>query len=239
MSQLIPMPPVEFQSLVCGPGSEHLFEAAGRGLRDLLRQHAMLTPGASVLDIGCGCGRLARYLLELPIGSYVGFDRHKGMVAWCAQEIGSRDPRFRFDYFDLKSVYTVWDDQAGAINTETFRFPYADSTFDSIVLGSVFTHMPPGETRQYLDEMARVMRPGGKALLSVFFSPTGATEVRDDGINVFHSLPWLLASISALPFDARFIGPAMPNGERPEPDQSFNYKHNWYLLTRSIAPAVA
>ena len=67
-------------------------------------------------------------------GSYVGFDRHKGMVDWCTHEIGSRDPRFRFDYFALKSVYTAWDQQAGTLDAETFRFPYPDAAFDCEVL---------------------------------------------------------------------------------------------------------
>ena len=154
------------------------------------------------------------------------------MVDWCAQEIGSRDPRFRFDYFNLNSVYTVLDDQAGTIDTETFRFPYGDSSFDTVVLASVFTHMSPGETRQYLGEMARVMRPGAKALVSIFLSPTGATEVRDNGINVFHALPRLLADIDALPFRAKLIGWGTSGGE-PTLAQSFNHEHNWYVLTRS------
>lgn len=228
---MIPMPPLEFQALVCGPGNEQMFEPIGGRLRDRLRQHDMLTSNAGVLDIGCGCGRLARFLTGSPIGAYVGFDRHKGMVDWCTQEISSRDPRFHFDYFSLKSAYTVWDDQAGTIDTETFRFPYDDSAFDTIVLASVFTHMSPGETRQYLGEMARVMRPGAKALFSIFLSPTGATEVRDNGINVFHALPQLLADIDALPFRATFLGAGTFAAE-PTPAQSFNYDHNWYVLTR-------
>ena len=28
---------------------------------------------------------------------------------------------------------------------ESFRFPWADESFDSVLLASVFTHMPPGE----------------------------------------------------------------------------------------------
>ena len=84
------------------------------------------------------------------------------------------------------------------------------------------------------------MQPGAKALLSIFLSPTGSTEVRDDGTNVFHSLQTFLADVSALPFDARLSGlwfvrgcwpvAAMPRG--PVPAESFDYEHNWYVLTR-------
>lgn len=239
----IPMPPFEFQTLISGPGNEPKFEEIGSWLRDALDEQGMLAPGTSLLDVGCGCGRLARQLLRCPIGSYVGFDRHKGMVDWCAAEIGSRDPRFRFHYFDLKSVYTVWDNQAGAIDAETFRFPFPDAAFDAVLLASVFTHMPPAETRNYLGELARVMRPGATALLSIFLSPSGAVEVRDDGINVFHDLRQFLADIGALPLRARLTGLQFVPGMRaaasmqpdPAPAQSFDYVHNWYVLSRSVA----
>jgi hypothetical protein len=41
MSQ-IPMPPLEFQTLVCGPGDEPKFEEVGIWLRDALHQQGML-----------------------------------------------------------------------------------------------------------------------------------------------------------------------------------------------------
>lgn len=84
----------EFQTLVCRPGGEPRFEEVATGLRNLLNQHGMLACGASILDVGCGCRRLARNLVDLPIGSYTGFDRHKDMIDWCAREISSRDPPF-------------------------------------------------------------------------------------------------------------------------------------------------
>jgi SAM-dependent methyltransferase len=130
----VPMPPIEFQTLVCGPGSEPLFGEVGCWLRDALQQQDMLGPNANVLDVGCGCERLACALLDAPIGSYIGFGRHEGMVDWSSQEISSREPCFRFDFFDLKSFYVVWDKQAGSIDAEKFRFPYADGAFDSVIL---------------------------------------------------------------------------------------------------------
>jgi hypothetical protein len=83
------------------------------------------------------------------------------------------------------------------------------------------------------------MRPGAKALLSIFLSPTGSTEVHDGGINVFHSLQTFLADVDALPFDSRLTGlrfvPGMSANEaisRDPAKPSFGYEHNWYVLTR-------
>jgi cyclopropane fatty-acyl-phospholipid synthase-like methyltransferase len=48
----------------------------------------MLAPGTSFLDIGCGSGRVARYLLDKRIKTYW-FDRHRDMVNGCSQEISN------------------------------------------------------------------------------------------------------------------------------------------------------
>jgi ubiquinone/menaquinone biosynthesis C-methylase UbiE len=226
MKQNIPMPPLMYQALVCGPSATSQFDQAGRVVVGLLEGQDMLQKGVEILDVGCGCGRLARLLVDRdpPIGSYLGFDRHKGMIDWCVREISSRDARFHFEFHAVKSVYEVWDDDRSEVDAGAFRFPYPADRFDSIVLASVFTHMPPAEVKAYLGEIARVMRPSGKALVSIFFAP-GEVETRDDGVNVFHNLEQFLADVEATPLHARLVTPSTP-------DRSFSYEHNWYLLTR-------
>ena len=44
-----------------------------------------------------------------------------------------------------------------------YTFPYEDGEFDVVVLTSVFTHMLPDDVAHYLDEIARVLKPGGRA----------------------------------------------------------------------------
>jgi SAM-dependent methyltransferase len=235
LEHTIPLPPLEFQALVCGPNHTDLFEEAGRWLVALLDYEGMLKPGTDFLDVGCGCGRLARYLPPWSIKSYTGFDRHTGMIEWCRREI--QDPRFRFDFFELKSVYTAWDKQEGPLEVEDFTFPYKAEAFDACLLASVFTHMPPNEARHYLGELARVTRFGGKILLSIFFSQDGAVETRDDGVNVFHNPQEFLADLERSPFEVRRVGHRFVPGVGFEPDAStpalsFGYVHNWHLLTK-------
>jgi SAM-dependent methyltransferase len=231
----IPMPPPEFQSLVCGPHDTHLFDEVSRWLVAVLNHEKMIEPGSDFLDVGCGCGRVARGLLSTPIGSYTGFDRHSGMVDWCKENFG--DPRFKFDFFDLKSVYAAWDKQQGAIDAGEFTFPFAPESFDSCLLASVFTHMPPGEARHYLGELARIMRPGGKVLLSIFFSASGNVETHDDGVNVFHDPDEFQADLERSAFDTRLTCYTFTPGVSFEPDNAipamqFGYAHNWHVLTK-------
>ena len=54
-------------------------------------------------------------------------------------------------------------DRVSHIAADLTRLPYADGSFDAIVLGWVLEHLP--DPRPGLRELARVLRPGGKLLL--------------------------------------------------------------------------
>ncbi len=216
-----PLPPLAFQELVCGPSYAYLFEDVGRGMVNHLEYEGLLAGAVDFLDVGCGCGRVARYLMERPLRSYVGFDRHPGMVDWCRTEIARRDPRFRFDLFDLKSAYDDWDAQRGTLDVVGFTFPYADASFDTALLASVFTHMPTDETRHYLAELHRVLRPGGRMLLSIFF--TEHEPSRLDHVNFLHDPSVFQATVDALGFDARLA----------QREITYGYTQNWYVLTKA------
>ena len=215
----VPLPPFEYRTLVCGPNSESTFEDRGREQVERLKAQQMLAEGADLLDVGCGCGRLARFLLDERIGSYEGFDRHSGMIDWCNRHLAPLDPRFRFRHVDVKSVYVEWDAHAGTIAGDALVLPYPDDAFDSIVLASVFTHMPLHEARHYLGELQRVVRPAGRILLSVFFAEGEAH--RRDQVNFFFEPDRFLAAVSAAGFAA------LPLAAAP----AYGYVHNWYVLT--------
>lgn len=167
--QDVPLPPIEFIHLVGGPDEFH-FNEAGKGVAALVRGNGLLSSGAKFLDVGCGCGRVAKHLLNDPLSSYEGFDRHKPMIEWASANITPIAPHFRFSFFDAESVYSDWDNHKGSIPAEKFVFPYEDEAFDSALLSSVFSHMPIGEIEAYCRQLRRVMSPGGKIIASVIFT---------------------------------------------------------------------
>ncbi len=233
METAIPMPSYEYQQLVCGPTGTQYFEMVGRKIVTMLSQVGMLTSTTDLLDVGCGCGRVARYLTDTPLRSYVGFDRHPGMVQWCQEQIGTRDTRFTFQHFDLQSAYVHWDTHTGSISATEFTFPYEDGQFNAILLASVFTHMPPEEIRQYLQELQRVLRSGGKIVLSVFFS--NREYYIDKDINFFYRPGEFMGLVETAGFvgrlmtvDAGGFAPMQSPTEAPKT----GYEHNWYLLCK-------
>src|SRR5262249_603056 len=77
----------------------------------------------------------------------------------------SRYPNFRFQKIDL---YNKLYNPSGILKSSELRFPYEDESFDVVSLTSVFTHMMPSDVRHYLDEIHRVLRPGGRCLSTCF-----------------------------------------------------------------------
>ena len=201
----IPLPSLEFMRLVCGdrPDLEDHFHELGGEVVERLRSHEMLHPDVRFLDVGCGCGRIARWLLAEELAAYTGFDRHPGMIAWCQENITPKDPRFTFLHVDVKSSYTMIDGQRGAIEVSDFRFPFDDAEFDHALLASVFTHMPLDETTSYLRELRRVVSNAGKILLTVFFADDDQPVVHD--YNFFYRRSDFLDRVAAAGFNWQSI----------------------------------
>lgn len=104
-----------------------------------------LTPGASVLDVGCGPGTDTLALAEIvgPSGRVTGLDRDPEMVA-------EADRRARAAGLAGWVEHRVGDAAA---------LPFADGTFDAARSERLFLHLATPEPA--VAEMVRVTRPGG------------------------------------------------------------------------------
>jgi len=87
------------------------------------------------------------------------------MIRWCERHITSRHPGFKFTW---APIYNRKYNPFGTLSATEFRFPYEDESFDFALATSLFTHLTIGEARHYLNELGRVMRPGGSSLLTFF-----------------------------------------------------------------------
>jgi SAM-dependent methyltransferase len=111
----------------------------------------------SILDIGCGVGRLAFGLHGWYAGRYVGTDIVSRFIEFCKQSF----PRFEFYQMDIKSPYY---NPQGSMEPEQMVLPVQSQDFDVAVLYSVYTHLLPQALIRMTSEVSRVLKPGGRCL---------------------------------------------------------------------------
>lgn len=143
-------------------GSANLFESALAHFKYFL-DFGGLNRDASVLDIGCSIGRMA-YPLTAYLNAdarYEGFDIVPSSIEYCQTHISPSFPNFTFQ---LADIFNAYYNPNGRSQPDKYRFPYDDAQFDLIFSTSVFTHLKPGAIQNYLNETARVLKPGGFAL---------------------------------------------------------------------------
>jgi SAM-dependent methyltransferase len=156
------------------------FQAIGLSFVEEFKRSCDLAPHHHVLDVGCGTGRIAIPLTQYLSSDarYEGFDPVREAVRHCRKRISPSYPNFRFQLANLYNRnYSPW----GRYKDSEYRFPYEDGAFDLVFAVSVFTHLLPEGTERYLEEAARVMKPGGNFLATFFLLNDASTEALDAG----------------------------------------------------------
>jgi len=130
--------------------SEKFYRSGKRGaewIRDLLHRHNIdLASVGSLLDFGCGCGRVIRHWQSLEGVRVHGADYNPYLVEWCRTHLPFAD-------FHLTPP---------AVELEL-----ADNSLGLVYAISVFTHLDRDLQRHVLDQLARVLKPGGLLLLTL------------------------------------------------------------------------
>jgi SAM-dependent methyltransferase len=166
------LPPAYLRVLTAGVSDAENFRRQGRAAAaeflQLARRHGLeLSADQRVLEFGCGSGRVGRWFIEGSEARFSGCDVNEQLVGWCRANLDGEFAR-----------------------TELAPpLPYADRTFDLVYALSVFTHMHEANARAWFAELARVVRPGGLALLTYQDDrlPTAAAlqpRLADDGFAI-------------------------------------------------------
>ena len=151
MGGLIP-PPEHLQSRVIGKFSPRFISSGETIVSDL---RAILTHGdralesfSSILDFGCGCGRVLRTLYHhaRPDQRLFGTDIDAEAIAWCSANYGKAAT------FDC--------------NPTMPPMCYVDDQFDFVYSVSVFTHLPEDMQWAWLSELKRITKAGAHLALS-------------------------------------------------------------------------
>jgi SAM-dependent methyltransferase len=140
-----PIPPGRLIHLVAGSEDVAWFleggGAAAQCLRDVLSKNGRsIESFTKILDFGCGAGRVMRHWSNLHGPRLHGADYHPDLVSWCKTNLP-------FAEFQVNGVDR--------------RLVAEDETFDLVYALSVFTHLPEALQAFWIEELTRVLRPGG------------------------------------------------------------------------------
>jgi SAM-dependent methyltransferase len=140
-------------------GSADILDRATSEIVGRLSEWGLLRPDGTVLDIGCGIGRIERALAPL-VGAITGIDISSGMIEEARRRCG-----------DLDSVAF---EQCGGRDFAGFR----DRSFELVIAVDSFPYLfaaDPEIVARHLRDAARVLRPGG-AVVILNFSYRGDAE---------------------------------------------------------------
>ena len=160
-------PPYSLRSFV---GGARDFDRVGSTFLDEFWRLRLFSRGTRILDVGCGCGRIARALAgdrrlqELEI-SCTGMDIDRASVEWCQRHITPVNDRYTFYQADC---FNRSYNPQGSTAADAYVFPHPDASFDLIVLTSVMTHLLEHDLYHYLAEVSRMLAPGGVTYASFF-----------------------------------------------------------------------
>ncbi len=148
--QAPPLPPGHLVYLVSGTDNMVWFVESGamaaRGIRAALARAGVdIAKLRTVLDFGCGAGRVMRHWVDLRRPALYGSDQNPELIRWCRENVG-------FARF--------------VVNEPDGRLEFDSGSFDLVYAFSVFTHLTEAQHAHWIEELVRVLRPGGYLYLT-------------------------------------------------------------------------
>lgn len=137
----------------------------------------------NILDIGCGPGSFLSVLAELhPEVAATGTDIASPQIEFAIQHVSPKHPNVKFQLLNGESL------------------PYPDHSFDAVTSIEVVEHIHPFLAAKILAEARRVLRPGGKLIITT-----------PNYRSFWPLIEWLLERASPVKYHEQHISKFTPN----------------------------
>ena len=151
-TDILPLPPMYLRWLVINQTDPKIFLESGKIqfhdlMIPLLKRNGFLPESFNtILDFGCGCGRIIRYWHNITDAEIWGTDYNPKLISWCKKNI-------TFAQFCINNLEPPMN--------------FSDNTFDFIYARSILTHLNEELQEQWLFEIRRILKPRGIFLFTV------------------------------------------------------------------------
>ncbi|MEY2576050.1 MAG: hypothetical protein QOF80_1537 [Verrucomicrobiota bacterium] len=146
-------------------------ESVASEIVSVLTGHVDLGAKRLVLDVGCGCGRIAAGLTQFLAGTsdYIGVDIVPGLVEFGRKFITPRYPRFKFLLLDEGNfTYDAMRPKGSAIDLRKLSEASPTGSVDLAISISLFTHLDYAAALGMLKNVSRMLASGGQAFITIF-----------------------------------------------------------------------
>jgi SAM-dependent methyltransferase len=154
-SREIPLPPIELRRSI---GSEDPAIFDNPDGKFIFGDKIDPAHYARVFDFGCGCGRVARQLLQQKVvpEKYVGIDLNKKAIDWCVENLSPINEKFSFRHHN---IYNAGLNPSSI--SQVLPFYIRDKQFSLVNATSVFTHVIEENVEFYLNEISNILDRDG------------------------------------------------------------------------------
>lgn len=129
------------------------FDIIGAMLRDIVIREVNLNSTTKLLDLGCGTGRLSKFIVPILGRNYHGFDINSKYIEYCDRTYSGN-----FICCDVQHEEFNHD---GLVEPSLMTIPYEDNSFDVVVSFGVLNHLRLDSTIRCISESHRILKRGG------------------------------------------------------------------------------